>query len=412
MNDLFYFYNKTKDEIFTYLNDNNVSYHYKSEAINIIGEFLNDTVNISIYFDENICVEVTLYLEESEANESRFDYLIDKYKTICDNYFGKPILDNTNHDTKNISFIYENDELELTFHAGNNYTRKLFISFASKAFKVIEKEYIKNYKYQYQLSPKHALMYFLTGVCWGLLMYLINKSNLLIWLIGGLVFGLLFGFFMELTIHLSIKHSFKEPKFKKRINKKYEALESTFKYEKAYECYYYQKLIYLCKIYLCDNGFKLAIYLKPKIKVIDLPLKTFNKALILNDLFYEQGNDIYFFKLIDDKKETIQEIKQLVDEKLNYNCDKFNEFRNKIKDIFIEYNPFNAYHADNNEYMYDNLIEFIAKECFNIPNLSKEELNKIVLDGNEALDVKKIASDLTELIYERVIKDKNLVTHE
>lgn len=206
-------------------------------------------------------------------------------------------------------------------------------------------------------------------------------SNFIIWMCGGLVFGVAFGFLFPLFNHTN-GDVIKKGKVKKEQIIKHFSLENknnlvdgnVFTYNTISPHLFKQRMD--SAILKLDN-LNVIVYsiIKRKELVLKMQIKNaYYQLLTRKNLNFNRENAFYIFAFDNDKNFNELEhklFKELINEK------EYNILFNELKNITLEYNPYQIYNSNDDSYL-DNEISIVTKILLINPKIKHKDLEEMI----------------------------------
>lgn len=387
MDSLLMLINKSKKDIISYFESNDIK--YKLEKNNFIYEIelYNEKFKVEIRLFHKIAIGIRVACSSlKQANYERFLNLINNIKNYMNSIYGLPDADSTNHMSECLTISYSKDN-SMVYIQGNNglYNNNRY------SFEINIHSF--NSKIKENIWPR-ILLYLGGGLFWGLMMFLsmsygeYNWVNFAIWMSGGLVFSILFGVIFELVMKIENRDKFK-PNHKH--DKKFIDYEKNIEYTLSLNGIVYPKNC-PARLYFNENKVIIAYY-KNGLNFVETDLKYIDDKIMDHWFSFNKGKKSYGFNL-ENNKDLIKII-EYINSRL-YNDEKYTLIYNKIEKVIKEYNPYSLLNKNENIFAYE--IFDICKEIYNNPNFTLENIKDLIYESfDEDID-SVILSDLSELI--------------
>ena len=349
-----------------------------------------------------------------------YDVMVQNMLALKDNFvslFGKPKMDNTNHLNKNnisINFVTESLSLSITCNNFNEYGSMpyaaIFVSDTNQKLNKVHNQ--RSFSILGLWIPS-----FIGGFVWGLVMYLsmgakygYNINNFIIWMCGGLFFGVAFGVLFSIFGGVN-NDIIKKGKVKKEQVIKQFSLENKndlfngriFTYNSSAPHSLKQRMD-LAILEITDVNVIVYSIIKKKETILKTPIKSaYFQLLTRRNLNFNRGNDIYLFSFDDITK--YDELDNKLFDKL-INKEKYNILFKRLKEVTLEYNPYQIYESNDNTCLDDKISDvtkaLLLKE--HIKQADFQEIIYIIFDYD-----RYYAESLVDLyfdVYDKVVNEK------
>ena len=349
-----------------------------------------------------------------------YDVMVQNMLALKDNFvslFGKPKMDNTNHLNKNnisINFVTESLSLSITCNNFNEYGSMpyaaIFVSDTNQKLNKVHNQ--RSFSILGLWIPS-----FIGGFVWGLVMYLsmgakygYNINNFIIWMCGGLFFGVAFGVLFSIFGGVN-NDIIKKGKVKKEQVIKQFSLENKndlfngriFTYNSSSPHSLKQRMD-LAILEITDVNVIVYSIIKKKETILKTPIKSaYFQLLTRRNLNFNRGNDIYLFSFDDITK--YNELDNKLFDKL-INKEKYNILFKRLKEVTLEYNPYQIYESNDNTCLDDKISDvtkaLLLKE--HIKQADFQEIIYVIFDYD-----RYYAESLVNLyfdVYDKVVNEK------
>lgn len=377
---------KTKKDLTKLLKKYSIKYKKRYGDITFSTEINNYDFTVAIGFQAK---SINIFRFNMNSEKYDYDTMVENVLTLKDKFillFGNPKMDNTNHFNKNnisIKFVTEALSLGVTCNNSNEYGS---VPYATICVTNINQNLNKNHNYRLTYNLGLWIPSLVGGFLWGLVMYLTmgakygyTTSNFIIWMCGGLVFGVAFGLLFPLFNHTN-GDVIKKGKVKQEQIIKHFSLENNlvdgnvFTYNTTSPHLFKQRMD--SAILKLDN-LNVIVYsiIKRKELVLKMHIKNaYYQLLTRKNLNFNRENAFYIFAFDNDKNFNELEhklFKELINEK------EYNILFDELKNITLEYNPYQIYNSNDDSYL-DNEISIVTKILLINPEIKHKDLEEMI----------------------------------
>ena len=408
---------KTKKDLLELLKKHSIKYKKRFGEISFKANINTYDFTIYTYIQGKSVNTFRIVMDNKKYD---YDMMVQNMLALKDNFvslFGKPKMDNTNHLNKNnisINFVTESLSLSITCNNFNEYGSMpyaaIFVSDTNQKLNKVHNQ--RSFSILGLWIPS-----FIGGFVWGLVMYLsmgakygYNINNFIIWMCGGLFFGVAFGVLFSIFGGVN-NDIIKKGKVKKEQVIKQFSLENKndlfngriFTYNSSSPHSLKQRMD-LAILEITDVNVIVYSIIKKKETILKTPIKSaYFQLLTRRNLNFNRGNDIYLFSFDDITK--YNELDNKLFDKL-INKEKYNILFKRLKEVTLEYNPYQIYESNDNTCLDDKISDvtkaLLLKE--HIKQADFQEIIYVIFDYD-----RYYAESLVDLyfdVYDKVANEK------
>lgn len=379
---------KTKKDLLELLKKHSIKYKKRFGEISFKANINTYDFTIYTYIQGKSVNTFRIVMDNKKYD---YDVMVQNMLALKDNFvslFGKPKMDNTNHLNKNnisINFVTESLSLSITCNNFNEYGSMpyaaIFVSDTNQKLNKVHNQ--RSFSILGLWIPS-----FIGGFVWGLVMYLsmgakygYNINNFIIWMCGGLFFGVAFGVLFSIFGGVN-NDVIKKGKAKKEQVIKQFSLENKndlfngriFTYNSSSPHSLKQRMD-LAILEITDVNVIVYSIIKKKETILKTPIKSaYFQLLTRRNLNFNRGNDIYLFSFDDITK--YNELDNKLFDKL-INKEKYNILFKRLKEVTLEYNPYQIYETNDNTCL-DDKISDVTKALLLKEHIKQADFQEII----------------------------------
>ena len=408
---------KTKKDLLELLKKHSIKYKKRFGEISFKANINTYDFTIYTYIQGKSVNTFRIVMDNKKYD---YDVMVQNMLALKDNFvslFGKPKMDNTNHLNKNnisINFVTESLSLSITCNNFNEYGSMpyaaIFVSDTNQKLNKVHNQ--RSFSILGLWIPS-----FIGGFVWGLVIYLsmgakygYNINNFIIWMCGGLFFGVAFGVLFSIFGGVN-NDVIKKGKVKKEQVIKQFSLENKndlfngriFTYNSSSPHSLKQRMD-LAILEITDVNVIVYSIIKKKETILKTPIKSaYFQLLTRRNLNFNRENDIYLFSFDDITK--YDELDNKLFDKL-INKEKYNILFKRLKEVTLEYNPYQIYESNDNTCLDDKISDVTKALLLNehIKQADFQEIIYIIFDYD-----RYYAESLVDLyfdVYDKVANEK------
>ena len=379
---------KTKKDLLELLKKHSIKYKKRFGEISFKANINTYDFTIYTYIQGKSVNTFRIVMDNKKYD---YDVMVQNMLALKDNFvslFGKPKMDNTNHLNKNnisINFVTESLSLSITCNNFNEYGSMpyaaIFVSDTNQKLNKVHNQ--RSFSILGLWIPS-----FIGGFVWGLVIYLsmgakygYNINNFIIWMCGGLFFGVAFGVLFSIFGGVN-NDVIKKGKVKKEQVIKQFSLENKndlfngriFTYNSSSPHSLKQRMD-LAILEITDVNVIVYSIIKKKETILKTPIKSaYFQLLTRRNLNFNRENDIYLFSFDDITK--YDELDNKLFDKL-INKEKYNILFKRLKEVTLEYNPYQIYESNDNTCL-DDKISDVTKALLLNEHIKQADFQEII----------------------------------